>query len=171
VAGAHAVHTKLASINNDCATCHAGAGHNGTVDLDIAAGFNAESGTATPNSNNTCSSVSCHGGQTTPNWQTGVIAVETQCTSCHTSGTSQYNSYYSGRHAKHLDKGYSCTVCHNPAKLTTGHFNNLATSGFEQDPAATIGGGSTSVGAYAPSASNATSGTCSSIACHGSKSW
>jgi predicted CxxxxCH...CXXCH cytochrome family protein len=171
VAGAHAIHTSLASVKNNCATCHAGAGHNGTVNQGIAAVYNAKSGSATANSNNTCSSVSCHGGQTTPNWQTGSIAVDNQCTSCHASGTGQYNSFSSGRHSKHISAGYSCTVCHNTTKLATGHFSNLATSSFEQDPAATIGGGSTSVGSYTPSTSNATSGTCSSISCHGSKSW
>jgi predicted CxxxxCH...CXXCH cytochrome family protein len=170
VAGAHAVHTALPSVNNNCGVCHVGAAHNGQVDLGIVATYNAKSGTATPN-NNTCSNVSCHGGQTTPAWQTGTIAVDTQCTSCHTSGTGQYNSYYSGQHARHISKGYSCTVCHNTAKLSTGHFINLATTTFEQDPATTIGGGSTSVGSYTPSASRAVSGTCSSVKCHGSRSW
>ncbi|NTV14342.1 MAG: CxxxxCH/CxxCH domain-containing protein [Desulfobulbaceae bacterium] len=171
VAGRHAVHTALPSINNSCAVCHAGAAHNGKVDLGVAATFNAKSGANVVNSNMTCSNISCHGGQTTPVWQTGSIAVDTQCTSCHTSGTSQYNSYFSGKHSKHVGRGYSCTICHNTSKLAGGHFTNLATSTFEQDPATTIGGGSTSVGNYAPSATKATSGTCSSIACHGSETW
>ena len=171
MAGRHAVHTALPSINNSCAACHAGAAHNGTVDLGVTSSFNAKSGTATVNSNMTCANVSCHGGQTTPVWQTGSIAVDTQCTSCHASGTTQYNSYASGRHSLHISRGYACTVCHNPTKLATGHFSNLTTSTFEQDPAATIGGGSTSIGNYAPSATRATSGTCSSIVCHGSQSW
>jgi predicted CxxxxCH...CXXCH cytochrome family protein len=171
VAGRHAVHTTLPSVNNNCGTCHVGAAHDSVVNLGIATSFNAKSGTATASSTNTCSNVSCHGGKTTPVWQTGSIAVDTQCTSCHASGTTQYNSYSSGQHSKHISQGYSCTVCHNTTKLATGHFSNLATSTFEQDPAATIGGGSTSVGSYAPSATRATSGTCSSIACHGSQSW
>ncbi len=170
VAGAHAFHNSLASVNNNCATCHIGAAHNGTVDLEITATFDAKSGAATANSNNTCSSVSCHGGQTTPNWQTGTIAVDTQCTSCHSSGTNQYNGYYTGQHSRHINKGYSCTVCHNTTKLATGHFNNLATSSFETDPAATIGGGSTRVNSYTPSSSKPTSGSCMP-SCHGSENW
>lgn len=171
VAGRHAVHTGLPGVTNNCAACHASAAHDGTVNLGVAASYNAKSGTAVVNSNMTCANVSCHGGQTTPVWQTGNIAVDTQCTNCHASGTTQHNGYSSGQHSKHIGKGYACTVCHNPTKLATGHFSNLATSTFEQDPAATIGGGSTSVGSYAPSATRANSGTCSSITCHGSQSW
>jgi predicted CxxxxCH...CXXCH cytochrome family protein len=171
VAGHHAEHTTLPSINNNCATCHAAAAHNGTVDLGIVSTFNAKSGPAMANANMTCTNISCHGGQTTPNWQSGSIAVDTQCTSCHAAGTSQYNSYFSGQHNRHVSRGFSCTVCHDTGKLANGHFTNLATSNFEQDPAATIGGGSTSVGSYTPSTTRATSGTCSSIACHGSESW
>jgi len=170
VAGQHAVHTALVSVNNSCAVCHAGAAHNGVVNLGVTATFNAKSGTATVNSNNTCSNISCHGGQTTPVWQTGSIAVDTQCTICHASGTSQYNSFASGRHTLHIGKGYACTVCHNTTKLATGHFSNLATSTFEQDPATTVGGGSTSITAYTPSATKATSGSCSPK-CHGSQTW
>ncbi|MBU0676467.1 MAG: CxxxxCH/CxxCH domain-containing protein [Proteobacteria bacterium] len=172
IAGAHGVHTALPSINNSCAVCHQGHDHNGIVDLGIISTFDAQSGIATPNSNNTCASVSCHGGQTTPDWQTGSIAVDTQCASCHTSGTSQYNSYFSGQHSRHTRRGFSCTVCHNVSKLSNGrHLTDLGTSAFEQDPASTIGGGSTSVGSYSPSNSNASSGTCSSIACHGTERW
>jgi predicted CxxxxCH...CXXCH cytochrome family protein len=163
-AGAHAVHTNLPSVNNNCTICHVGAAHNDQLDLGFPAAYNAKSGTATDNGNGTCSSISCHGGQTTPDWESGRIAVDTQCSSCHTAGTGQYNSYNSGKHSKHLNKGYSCTVCHNTGQLQTGHFSNLTTNNFEQNPASTIGGGSTSVGLYQ-------GGTCSSIACHGSKGW
>jgi len=146
-------------------------GHNGnthfsgSVDVSILSNFNAQSGTASSNGS-TCSSTRCHGGQTTPAWETGSIAVNTQCASCHVSGTGQYNSYFSGEHSRHVSRGYSCTVCHNTSKLQTGHFSNLASSTFEQDPATTIAGGSTSVGAY-----NASNNTCSSISCHGSQNW
>jgi predicted CxxxxCH...CXXCH cytochrome family protein len=164
-AGAHAVHIELASVAGDCSVCHLDAAHNGQVDLGFPASFDAKSGPVTDNLDGTCSSIICHGGQTTPDWWTGSIAVETQCTSCHTYGTSQFNSYSSGRHSKHVqDKGFSCTVCHNTEVLQNGHFSNLESTGFELSPAATIGGGSTRVGSYA-------NGTCSSIECHGSKSW
>ena len=164
-AGAHAVHTALASVGTNCSVCHLGAAHNSQVDLAFPAGFDAQSGPATDNLDGTCSSIKCHGGRTTPDWWSGSIAVDTQCSSCHSSGSSQYNSYSSGRHTKHVQsEGYSCTVCHNVSTLRNGHFSNLESSGFELSPAATIGGGATRVGSYS-------SGTCSSIDCHGSKSW
>jgi predicted CxxxxCH...CXXCH cytochrome family protein len=163
-AGAHAVHTALASVGGNCSICHLGAAHNSQVDLGFPAGFNAKSGPATDNLDGTCSSIKCHGGKTTPDWWSGSIAVNTQCASCHSSGTSQYNSYSSGRHAKHIQEGYSCTVCHDTTTLQNGHFGNLESTSFELSPASTIGGGSTSVGSYS-------NGTCSSIACRGSKGW
>ena len=159
-AGAHAVHTALAGI--DCSSCHAGAAHNDVVEVALAGTFDAKSGTATDNGDGTCSAVSCHGGQTTPDWFSGTLAVETQCASCHSRSTTEFNGYTSGEHGKH--RSYDCTVCHNTAKLETGHFSNLATSGFETSPATTIGGGSTRVGSYA-------NGSCSSIQCHGSEQW
>jgi predicted CxxxxCH...CXXCH cytochrome family protein len=98
-----------------------------------------------------CSNVSCHGGQATPNWQTATanaIDVPNACLSCHESGTSQYNSYDSGRHGLHLDSSefgvglsaaMKCKLCHDEAKVNVaGHFQNLATSEFEQDPRETI---------------------------------
>ncbi|MBU0484272.1 MAG: CxxxxCH/CxxCH domain-containing protein [Proteobacteria bacterium] len=163
-AGAHATHAGLPSVNTNCGICHVGAAHNGQLNLGFPAAYNAKSGTATDNGNGTCSNISCHGGATTPNWRTGSLVVNTQCASCHSSGTSQYNGYYSGKHSKHLKKGYSCTVCHNTTKLQTGHFSNLATTTFAQSAAATIGGGSTRVGSFQ-------GGTCSSVSCHGTERW
>ena len=106
VAGQHAPHIAVSTIIV-CATCHTGAGdgtalhQNGTVDVIIDPTYNAKSGAASYNAtNNTCTNVSCHGGQTTPGWLSGtVIDVNTQCTSCHASGTAQYNSYNSGQHS------------------------------------------------------------------------
>ncbi len=159
-AGSHAVHTALNGIN-DCASCHAGATHNSVIDRGIASTWNAKSGAAVGNSNGTCSSVSCHGGVTTPTWTGGTINVDTQCTSCHTSGTTQYNSYYSGEHRKHVvDKKRACTDCHDTAKLRNGHFANLNTSTFELAPSATI-----------KSSLGYSGGRCSTASCHGSESW
>lgn len=163
-AGAHAVHIELASVAGDCSVCHLGAAHNGQVDLAFPASFDAKSGPAIDNLDGTCSTVICHGGQTTPDWWTGSIAVDTQCTFCHASGSSEYNSYSSGQHSRHVRQGFSCTVCHNTDVLLTGHFSNLESTGFELSPAATVGGGSTRVGSYS-------NGTCSSIECHGSERW
>ena len=162
--GAHSVHKSLPSVTDNCAVCHADADHNGQLDFGITTAYDAKNASAVNNGDGTCSSISCHGGKTTPVWDSGSIAVNSQCSSCHSYGTSRYNSYYSGRHSKHLNKGYSCTVCHNTGKLATGHFSNLETAAFEQDPADTIGGNGTSVGLYQ-------AGTCSNIACHGSENW
>ena len=154
-AGAHAVHTSLGlgSVNPSCAACHEGNNHlNGTVDIGISAGFDAQSGQAIDNGDGTCSSVKCHGGRTTPDWWTGSINVNTDCTDCHTrrnSGDSfpdQYNDYSSGEHRKHVQsENIACIACHNTTKLATGHFTNLETSTFELDPYDTIGGGTTSI--------------------------
>jgi predicted CxxxxCH...CXXCH cytochrome family protein len=171
MAGAHAVHTALASVGITCTICHQGAAHNSQVDLGISSDFNAQSGPAVNNLNGTCSSVRCHGGQTTPDWYSGSIAVNTQCTFCHTRRTTgdsfpdQYNDYYSGEHRRHVvSEGYACTVCHNTSSLQNGHFLDLQSSVFEQAPAATIGGGSTRVGSYS-------GGRCSNIQCHSSRNW
>ena len=160
-AGAHAVHMALANIDS-CDTCHLGASHNGTVDLAFPANYDAKSGTAVGYSDNTCSNISCHGGKDTPNWYTGQISVDSECTACHASGTSQYNSYNSGDHRRH--SSYACTVCHNTTKLATQHFSNLSTTTFEGAASATIGGGSTRISSYDPS-------TRRCVGCHGSATW
>jgi len=166
-AASHAVHVALVS---DCATCHDGAGSGtlahfdttGSADVALAGTYNAKTGAASFNGS-TCSNVSCHGGKTTPSWQSGQLTVDTNCTSCHASGTGQYNGYTSGDHSDH--RGYSCTVCHNPTTLAVEHFNNLDTTTMEGNSAATIGGGSTRVNSY-----NATTRSCSP-SCHGSETW
>ncbi|MCK9419256.1 MAG: CxxxxCH/CxxCH domain-containing protein [Nitrospirae bacterium] len=136
VAGKHGKHDALANITGVCNTCHNGAGTN-TANHDYSGGvvnvaflgttYNAKTGTASYNAGGfTCSNVSCHGGQTTPSWLTGTI---TLCTSCHAFGTSQYNSYDSGEHSKHLvDVGADCIDCHDTSKLATVHFNDLNTT-------------------------------------------
>ncbi len=162
-AGAHAAHKALPGVGTDCSVCHTGASHNGQVDLGFPAAYDAQSGVATDNLDGTCSNIICHGGKTTPDWWSGSINVDSQCTSCHAAGSGQYNSYSSGKHSKHIGKGYACIDCHNTAKMGN-HFGDLSTPAFETDPASTIGGGSTRVGSYS-------GGKCSSIACHGSERW
>jgi predicted CxxxxCH...CXXCH cytochrome family protein len=169
IEGAHSEHNALGfgTATPTCNACHNSAPHyNHIVNRAILSSFNAKSSTAIANANGTCSSTRCHGGKTTPGWSAGIINVNTECISCHASGTTQYNSYNSGEHDTHVSKGYACTVCHNTTKLQTGHFINLETSGFEQDPAATIGGGSTMIGAY-----NGTSCSNNTIPCHGFRAW
>ena len=135
-AGKHSQHIALGSYIV-CSACHNGGGtgttnhDNGNTTAFVAflSSYNAKTGAASYNAtNNTCSNVSCHGGQTTPGWLSGtVIDVNTQCTSCHASGTTQYNSYHSGEHSLHV--GFAaCTECHDTTKLASVHFNDLNTT-------------------------------------------
>jgi predicted CxxxxCH...CXXCH cytochrome family protein len=144
-AGAHAKHNALAGVANVCDTCHSGSGtgtenhFNGTVNTQFLSAYNAKSGTATRNADGTCSKVSCHGGQTTPAWLTGTINVNAQCISCHAFGTSEYNSFVSGRHDFHiLDAGLPCNNCHDIAKLAPNHFASLGTTALEGPASATL---------------------------------
>ena len=160
-AGSHGVHTALNGLNSNCAACHSDAAHNDQIDRGIATVWSAKSGTATGNSDNTCSNISCHGGRTTPVWDGGSIDVDTRCSSCHSYGTGQYNGYYSGEHNKHVrDKGFSCSTCHDANRLRNGHFTNLETRTFEQAPSATI-----------KSSLSYSGGRCSTPRCHGGESW
>lgn len=162
-AGAHAAHNALPGLQGNCAVCHQEASHNGWVDLKFPAVYNAKTGTAVDNGDGTCSNISCHGGGKTPDWWTGKIDVNSQCTSCHSAGTGQYNGYSSGRHAKHWNEGVrSCTSCHDTSKLATAHLAGLDNQGMDT-PAATVGGGETRVSSY-------TARTCTN-SCHERESW
>jgi predicted CxxxxCH...CXXCH cytochrome family protein len=143
--GAHTEHNALGfgSVSPSCGACHDEAAHyNGATDVDILSNFDARSGPAVVNADGTCSSTRCHGGQRTPSWySTTGIDVNTQCTSCHAQGTMQYNSFgFGDRHYKHISHNIDCWSCHNTTILATGHFSNLETTTFDQDPADTIGG-------------------------------
>ena len=148
--GAHTEHNALPKVVNICATCHNGAGtdtlfHYDTLepaDVVFLNTYDAKTGTAGYDpAGDTCSKVSCHGGQTSPIWLTGSLDVNTQCESCHELGTAaqtpEYNSYYSGRHSTHVSRA-DCSVCHDVGKLATDHFIGLNTPVFEGDPALTI---------------------------------
>src|SRR5512143_1842311 len=122
IAGKHATHLALNGVT--CATCHnrsCDQHMNGTVDVIFDAVYNAKTGTGSFNATaKTCSEVSCHGGprtQTlaqmqnnppqsglaqTPDWYAGSITVGSQCQAWHIYGTTEYNSYFSGKHFKHL---------------------------------------------------------------------
>ncbi|MCW8859388.1 MAG: CxxxxCH/CxxCH domain-containing protein [Deltaproteobacteria bacterium] len=159
--GAHSAHKLISSIANDCSICHQDATHDGTLKVAIAASYDASSGMATGNQDGTCSSISCHGGQITPVWGRETLDLTSDCTSCHSYRSAEYNSYSSRRHSTH--SRYSCTVCHNSSRMDD-HIGDLNTETFEVTPASTVGGSGTSVGNY-----NGTS--CSSIACHGREDW
>jgi predicted CxxxxCH...CXXCH cytochrome family protein len=163
IAGAHAVHVALPTVGTNCAVCHNNSTpDNGTVEVGILSIYNAKSATAqiNPDGSPTCINVSCHGGQTTPNWETGSLDVNTQCTSCHSYGTTQYNSYYSGQHSTHVQEvGLSCTTCHDTTKLAANHFTHLDTPTMEGPASGTI---KSSVGYNGSTCTNS---------CHGTRSW
>lgn len=170
-AGAHGVHWGLQNTNFDCNTCHSGAGDgtvshmNYTVEADFTnTTYNAQGGSvAYSAATTTCSEISCHGGQNTPNWEKGKINVNSQCYACHQSGTTQYNSYNSGEHNKHVNgEEIGCTECHDTAKLTSVHFDDLDSTGMSESHLTII------------DAANYSGGNCT-INCHGeshsSESW
>jgi predicted CxxxxCH...CXXCH cytochrome family protein len=165
VAGKHAVHGALPGVGI-CTPCHNGL-DTGTLehynranalsgknalrvppgDISLLAAYNAKSGTAAFTvANRTCSNVICHGGQATPDWQTATanaIDVPNACLNCHVSGTTQYNSYFSGEHARHISafglSATTCKRCHDVSKVNvSGHFQNLATPAIEQPAQETI---------------------------------
>ncbi len=149
--GKHATHMALNGVT--CATCHSRSCDqhmNGTVDVIFSAAYSAKSGTGSFNTTaKTCSEVSCHGGtrtQTlaqmqqnppqsnpgqTPDWYTGSIAISSQCQACHIYGTTEYNSYYSGKHYFHLGgtgtQYATCADCHSSLILSDAskHFPDL----------------------------------------------
>jgi predicted CxxxxCH...CXXCH cytochrome family protein len=179
IAGKHGIHNTFAGVHDVCDTCHNGAGFgsganhfmDNVVNVAFLATYNAESGgAATYNpANRTCSNVTCHGGQTTPDWQTttaNAINVNTQCSICHSQGTAQFNSYNSGDHG--INSSHTtCTNCHNTTTLAVNHFTNLSTTAMEGPASATIGGGTTFIpaGNYNP-----TTRSCSP-SCHGTETW
>jgi predicted CxxxxCH...CXXCH cytochrome family protein len=145
--GGHGAHNALPNVTGVCTTCHSGAG-SGTFNhfdgkndvLFAGTTYDAKTGVAVHNPDSTCSAVSCHGGQTTPDWFTGSIQVNTQCGVCHqvldlaVPATDQFNSPASGEHVFHLDPvsigrpaPYKCTRCHDASKLAPVHFNDLNT--------------------------------------------
>jgi predicted CxxxxCH...CXXCH cytochrome family protein len=163
---AHSEHDLLGygSVTPSCNACHNSATHyNNSTEVSIPSNFDDESYGSPIFNGSSCSNTRCHGGQTTPSWSTGTLDVNTQCTSCHREGTSEYNSYNSGEHRKHISHNVDCIDCHSTSKLATGHFVNLETPTFELDPWDTIGGAGTEMpnGTWDPG-----SQTCS-LSCHG----
>ncbi|MCR4310834.1 MAG: CxxxxCH/CxxCH domain-containing protein [Deltaproteobacteria bacterium] len=182
IAGAHAAHIALDSAGSpvSCDTCHTGLGpsllnlnhYNRAKSLvppgDVAfpATYNAQSGASSFDNGAalSCSSVSCHGGQATPNWRTGALNVNTQCTSCHAIGAAQFNGPTSSNHSR-SDHQVVCTICHNTTALAANHFTNLSTTTMEGPASATIGGAGTAITSWNP-----TTKSCDP-ACHGSETW
>jgi predicted CxxxxCH...CXXCH cytochrome family protein len=191
IAGSHAKHEAFPGVTGACDTCHDASGTGTQTHYDHANGrpghdalrtppgevkqlatYNAKNATAAFNpAALSCSAVSCHGGQATPNWQSGSIPSTTDagCRACHVVGTAQgspqYNSAWSGEHRKHNggDVNALCTDCHAMANGTSGatnHYKFLATPAME-GPA-----GQTVAPQGVPSAYNQTAKTCT-LTCHG----
>ena len=189
---AHNEHDGFTASTMDCSACHQGGGtgelshydrlpDGTTPDYPADVAFPAlifdsiSHGVATySNGGQTCSGVNCHGGLITPNWYTGSIDVNTDCTDCHKSveTSNELNSYYSGRHTEHVDNfQYSCTVCHNTDKLATNHFTNLENPLQWLDTAGvTIDGGATSIpeGDYIEGSMSCSPNLSD---CHGTRTW
>jgi predicted CxxxxCH...CXXCH cytochrome family protein len=175
------VHLGLDSLGSpvSCDTCHNGLG-SGTQehydrasaraapgDAAFTAVYNAQSGASSfAPAAFTCSNVSCHGGQATPNWRTGALDVNAQCTNCHADGTTtQFNGPTSGNHNRGDHQVEACTVCHNTAALAANHFTNLSTTALEGPASATIGGAGTEITSYTPGTRSCTP------TCHGNETW
>lgn len=211
IAGSHGLHNAFTGVTGVCDTCHSGLG-SGTLahynranarpgrdalrappgDVTFLPNFNPPPGSGTATFNNvalTCANVSCHGGQTTPSWQGGVIDVNAQCEDCHKSATvapPQFNDFASGEHVLHVQfiipavlPGVvpTCLTCHDTAKLADpavgGHFVHLATAAIDTRASVTIGGGTTHIDAYVPGVQLGT-GSCTptpTSPCHGTRGW
>ncbi|MHB8764299.1 MAG: CxxxxCH/CxxCH domain c-type cytochrome [Deferrisomatales bacterium] len=177
--GAHLEHGALPRVAGNCGTCHYQVGSGTARHFDPASPadvaflpqtYNAKTGgLPVRNATGTCSNVSCHGGQTTPVWATGVLVVNTQCTSCHRhrNTSDQHNSNFSGDHevGDHLSAG--CTACHNVTTLAVNHFTTLDTPAMEGPASATIGGGTTEI----PAGGWVAQTRSCSPNCHGEETW
>jgi predicted CxxxxCH...CXXCH cytochrome family protein len=197
IAGAHGVHIALTSAGTpiSCDTCHNGLGpsllnlnHYNRAKSRVPPGDAAFPATYYANTGSSsfdnamaalsCSNVSCHGGQATPNWQTGTLNVNAQCTNCHQFGTSagnpQYNSPYSGEHNINTPTfpgaHQTCTNCHNTTTLAANHFTTLADNTMSPaDASLTVGGAGTAITTWTAGAG--TSGTCNALCHPGNRNW
>jgi len=195
--GSHTTHNLMTGVTGVCNTCHNGGGtrtanHDygrGSVFVSFLTTYNAKAGAAAFDATaNTCTNVACHGGPRTqstaqgsatppqstpgqtPNWLTGAIDVNTQCSACHVLGPSagnpENNSYYSGQHKRHVyEQGRACTVCHDTTKLAPVHFTSFTAPISSATASATIN-----------NAINFNGSTCNPSAggltgCHNSESW
>lgn len=188
VGGAHSAHIALngAGTPVSCSTCHNGLGsgtlshYNRTRPTRISPAsvafvttYNAKTGVSGFDNTSLlrCTNVGCHGGQATPNWQTGTIDVVNACLSCHASGTTQYNSYNSGQHSRHTGQfglsAATCRRCHDATKVNVaGHLTDLATpTAFEQTARSTL------LPALQYNGTTCNPGAGGLTGCHGQETW
>lgn len=187
---AHDKHTALTG----CDSCHLNAGSgtavhaNGTPNVTMSDSFRAKTLTTFgyDATSGKCSGVSCHGGQDTPSWRTGAIALGADCDKCHDQAgdaTPQYNDYFSGikaefnLHQVHLQSPVQtivCTDCHNIGTLTDyqKHYSGISTNSFTS-PRDTVGNN----GASFPTQIRTYTGTTQScgiidtVRCHPGTTW
>jgi predicted CxxxxCH...CXXCH cytochrome family protein len=168
--GAHAVHNLMAGVNGNCSVCHEGAGTEsaahfnggGSAVIAFASTYNAQSGAASFNSTaKTCGTTRCHGGQTTPNWYNGSVDVNSDCESCHSTSSGEFNAADSGAHRDH--RRFDCTTCHDTGNLGGEHFSNLATTAYEGNPWETLDGNF--------NYNHTTGNGCDVSGCHGTRNW
>lgn len=210
---AHAEHTALLAQmgttgKSICDTCHANGGY-GTADharatapgginsaaVILSSGFEAKNPVEYGYNRITgvCSSVSCHGGQSTPAWTGSIDIVPDNnaiCLQCHqistppALGTPQNNSFYSGSfsgttpstnlHVSHLNlldpnRKANCTDCHNIGALTNNqqHFGGIAINSLSfTAPGNTIGNKTSLNGPTSILNYITGSQTCSGVSCH-----
>jgi predicted CxxxxCH...CXXCH cytochrome family protein len=154
----------------------------GPASVAIDSTFNAQSGTAgmtVSASAFTCSNVSCHGGQTTPGWQTGTnpFNATTYCIACHkTASTATQFNDATGRHTNPGEHQQTCDYCHDMSTANTksgavNHFKYLDTTAVRVSPdqlsSDTVVFGSNVTGAktYTPTGTLGRGGC--ALTCHG----
>ena len=180
---AHSEHNALPEVTGVCSACHngldPGTGASAQLahytraksqtspgDVAILSAYDDEPAGGPTFSGLSCSNVSCHGGQTI-DWTSSInVNTDTGCEQCHALGTAQFNSYNSGEHDRGQHENAGCTACHDTAALAPGHFTNLATPAFEQDPSDTL---LTAI-QYNGNSCNPEAGGINN-GCHGSEDW
>ena len=138
-------------------------------DVAFPATYDAQSGASSFDNSAalSCSNVSCHGGQATPNWQDRHDRREHPVHELpHVRHDAQFNSYNFGQPRTSSDHQVTCTICHNTTTLAVNHFTNLATPAMEGPASATIGGAGTAITTWDHRATRSCTPTC-----HGVQTW
>jgi predicted CxxxxCH...CXXCH cytochrome family protein len=177
--GVHESHATSTIANVGCADCHPArtasvvtdAAHvDGNGLAEVAFGTLARTGGAVPAytrtsaTSATCASTYCHGKFTGGRSATVNFTSTTPvtCTSCHYSPPS------TGEHSKHNSEAVKCFHCHNAVVSSTNTIldKTLHVNGAKNVKFGGTYGSRTVTGTFNPS-----TGTCSSLACHGSERW
>jgi len=167
-----------------CTSCHAGAGHIDksyddvflAVDNRIYNGNGLTVAAYDRTGSGTCTNVYCHsnGGPrgnapTVANpdvWAGGTVTGPNNCGLCHGNDVATMGSNNnSAVHLAHLNKGYSCQVCHSDTADSATALAAGAIGGTHIDASADVVFNATSLGFALGSTSYGTDGTCS-VYCH-----